>query len=128
METSLEYQQLRAAVSNVVLPIGERRDAAQLVITLKLSAVLAVPDDDSEVGELLKPWTDRTLAQLFAGAPGVDGWPLLEARAIVLKRRKRRVLKDIAADGTEDEMIRETARRLLSPASSAARVSVTSNR
>ena len=123
METSLEYQQLRAAVSNVALPIGERQSAAEHLVRLMVAGVPVPADDDAEILELRTPWKDD--GKLGSNAPAacrarnevfgwhVDGPTLSQAKRHVHDRHMLRLLLAIIVDESVHRLERLEACRVV---------------
>lgn len=122
MQTNeLELAQLRAAVQNNALPASERRDAATHLVRLMVEAVPAPSDDDVEVRKLMQPWRRDTPASAYVASvwePASLGLPLPEAKAAVQRQRNRKALAEIAADPSEDQIIRDAAKLMLCQTSS----------
>ena len=104
----LSELELRALVANTGLPTGERRDAATLLVRLLVEAVSEPGDDDPEVARLRQPWADaEKLSKVTLGRS--HGYSLADAKAAVHRQRKQKVLKSMAADQTQDVLVRDGA-------------------
>ena len=110
---------LRAFVGNESLGTAQRRDAAEMLVGLKLNAVPEPADDDPEVAELRTPWPDD--ASLGAVLPMAwrqrniaYGWPsegpsVAQARKHIHKRVKLRALLAVVVDEKENRLVRLAA-------------------
>ena len=121
MQSNFELDQLRTVVSNESLPLTERKDAAAHAVRLMIAAITEPANDDPEVVKLMQPWPretelDRQIADLFARTSdgrGTNGYTLADAKATVLKRRKRLLIVALAESETENPLVRDAARIFL---------------
>lgn len=113
--------EVRVAVTNGNLPVGERRNAATILVKLLLAGVPEPSDDDDEVEKLRQPWprntpdevcmADMTMKALeeLGMKDYTHGRTVEEARLVVLNKRKRARLVEIAADPKEASLVRDVA-------------------
>ncbi|MDP9038398.1 MAG: hypothetical protein M3O02_03865 [Acidobacteriota bacterium] len=123
---------LRIAIRNEVLPLAERKQAAELLISTALEAVPLPAEDDPEVVErMTAPSAGGTLGELLPIAWGIGnelrGWSrsgatLNQAQAFVREKRRTRLLEELYRDPNlhpleRTEAARQTLERLpaLSP-------------
>lgn len=100
---SEKIAELRAALADESVPPSDRKAAAEHLIRLQVEAIEAagIPDDDPEVMESTKPWSNTALASLWSptpNAPALKGRSLPDAKSAVMKRRKLRVLLSFITD------------------------------
>lgn len=113
--------ELRSAVADTSLSQDQRKQAASHLIKL-LAADVPVPDaDDPEVISAMKPWPRTTPLEIGWVtavkevmrennlANPTDGFNIEAARAYKHRYRKLARLKEIAADASEEQLVRDAA-------------------
>lgn len=116
-------EQLRAVIDNESLPLAERKQAAQLLVSGLVDAVPEPQDDDAQVVALLTcPSADGTLGHIAPLAWQVSnecrGWArsggtLTQARRHVHEKRRGELLKTIYQDRDRHGLEREAAAQRL---------------
>lgn len=98
-----KVEELSGIVADEQQPIGSRKVAAEHLIQLRIEAIEAesVPDDDPEIAQLTQPWSNTKLAELWSptpNAPALKGRSLPDAKLVVMKRRKLRMLLGVVCN------------------------------
>jgi hypothetical protein len=97
---------LMKIVSDSQVSIIDRRAVAEHVVQLAIDGVPEPQNNDQEVLERMKPWTDQKLAALMGGGKGET---LADAKAEVWKRNRVRAVLAIIADDKQPHVLREAA-------------------
>jgi hypothetical protein len=100
--SSKKIQELRQIVRDEQASIIDRRVVAEHMMQVLVDSVAEPADDDPEVLGLRQPWKDRLLAEIMSKGTSVavNGETLVEAKKMVMERRRLRALLDIIVDET----------------------------